>query len=98
MKWLSHCPSYFEVMTVSWFNQDRVKFPQQRGGALAGLFRYHADVTSWQVTFSWRGAGALVVLYIVLQTAVFGSYIALFIAITITVIVVVCCVAIALLY
>ena len=40
------------------------------------------------------------VLYIVLQTAVFGSYFALFIAITITVIVivVVCCVAIALLY
>ena len=39
-------------------------------------------------------------LYIVLPTAVFGSYFALFIAITITVIVivVVCCVAIALLY
>ena len=73
---------------LSWFNQDRVKFPQQRGGALAGLFRYHADVTSWQVTFSW------------LLTAVFGSYFALFIAVTITVIVivVVCCVAIALLY
>ena len=44
--------------------------------------------------------GALVVLYIVLQTAVFGSYFALFIAITITVIVIVVvgCVAIALLY
>ena len=85
---------------VSWFNQDRVKFPQQWGGALAGLFRYHADVTSWQVTFSWRERGALVVLYIVLPTAVFGRYFALFIAITITVIVIVVvgCVAIALLY
>ena len=67
------------------------------GGALAGLFRYHADVTSWQVTF-FRERGALVVLYIVLLTAVFGSYFALLIAITITVIVVVCCVAVALLY
>ena len=38
------------------------------------------------------------VLYIVLPTAVFGSYFALFVAITITVIVVVGCVAIALLY
>ena len=85
---------------MSWFNQDRVKFPQQWGGTLAGLFRYHVDVTSWQVTFfpgAERGAlGALVVLYIVLQTAVFGSYFALLIAVTITVIV--CCVAIALLY
>ena len=86
---------------MSWFNQDRVKFPQQWGGALAGLFRYHADVTSWQVTFFLaQERGALVVLYIVLQTAVFGSYFALFIAITITVIVIVVvgCVAIALLY
>ena len=55
-------PPFTQGRDVSWFNQDRVKFPQQRGGALAGLFRYHADITSWQVTFSWRRArGALVV-------------------------------------
>ncbi|CAM9260338.1 unnamed protein product, partial [Bubo scandiacus] len=30
--------------SLSWFSQDRVKFPQQwGGGALAGLFRYHVD-------------------------------------------------------
>ena len=62
-----------------------LSFPSSGGGALAGLFRHHADVISWRVT-SFPGAerGALVVLYIVLLTAVFGSYFALFIAITIT--------------
>ena len=87
-----HCQHIFgtdETTRCPGLTRIGLSFPSSGGGALAGLFRYHADVTSWQVTFFLaRERGALVVLYIVLQTAVFGSYFALFIAITITVIVI----------
>ena len=84
---------------MSWFNQDRVKFPQQWGGSSSWVIQIpcRRHILAGHI-FPGAERGALVVLYIVLQTAVFGSYFALFIAITITVIVIVCCVAIALLY
>ena len=86
---------------MSWFNQDRVKFPQQWGGSSSWVIQIPCGrhILAGHIFLAWE-RGALVVLYIVLLTAVFGSYFALFIAITITVIVivVVCCVAIALLY
>ena len=84
---------------MSWFNQDRVKFPQQWGGSssrviqiprgrhiLAGhIFLARSAVHSWFCTSCF-------------SLLLFGNYFTLFIAITITVIVIVVvgCVAIAL--
>ena len=76
-----------------------LSFPSSGGGSSSRVIQIPCGhhILAGHI-FPGTERGALVVLYIVLQTAVFGSYFALFIAITITVIVVVCCVAIALLY
>ena len=81
---------------MSWFSQDRVKFPRSRGGALAGLFTYRADVTSWRRSELGRLTHALSHRA---SHCWIGRYFALFIIIIVTVIVVVvCCVAVTLLY
>ena len=89
---------HFTCKIVSLFSQDRVKFSQQWREALAWLFVYHVDVTSWR-----HSAGRIsdhVGLCTRSSHCCIGTYLALFIVITVIliVIVVVCCVAIALLY
>ena len=85
---------------VSWFSQDRVKFPQQWGEALAGLF--NTMLTSPLGAQAWerRRFGERVCCAISLSHCCISTYLALFIVITVTLIVIVavCCVAVALLY